>query len=138
MFAMLLNVVLRLILYVDIAIGQQYAASSKEYGVTINSTKIVCESLYILLEYLKTVAYVFSFVEGFHLHNTIVVSVFYSTEPKLSNYSAFGWVATNVQRILIKFQSDLCISTCTNMLINLTKYTINEMQEKLKTLRLDE
>jgi hypothetical protein len=51
---------------------------------------VVCESMFFLLEYFKTVAFGWMFLEGFHLHNQLVLTVF-SSEPKLFNYMIAGY-----------------------------------------------
>ena len=51
---------------------------------------VVCELMFFLLEYFKTVAFGWMFLEGFYLHNQLVLTVF-NSEPRLSNYCLAGY-----------------------------------------------
>ncbi|CAK9303049.1 unnamed protein product [Gordionus sp. m RMFG-2023] len=92
--AMIIQVLIRLILYSD-----QYATKSiymsdvtvKSSGHKgIDNTEILCETFYIFLEYAKTVLFMWMLVEGFHLHNIIVASVFES-KPNMWIFNSIGW-----------------------------------------------
>jgi hypothetical protein len=50
----------------------------------------VCEMVYFLLEYFKTVAFWWMFLEGFYLHSQLVSTVFHR-EPKLLPYLIAGY-----------------------------------------------
>jgi hypothetical protein len=50
----------------------------------------ICELAYFLLEYFKTVAFWWMFLEGFYLHNQLVLAVF-NREPKLFPYLVAGY-----------------------------------------------
>ena len=46
--------------------------------------------MYTLIEYTKTVMFMWMFVEGYHLHKTLVSSVFTST-PNYALYYIAAW-----------------------------------------------
>lgn len=50
----------------------------------------VCEAMFFLLEYFKTVAFGWMFLEGFYLHNQLVFTVF-NSEPRLTPYLIAGY-----------------------------------------------
>ena len=52
--------------------------------------RVVCEMLLAVGEYTRTVMFMWMFIEGFYLHNIIVVTVF-SCEPNYLCYYALGW-----------------------------------------------
>ena len=51
---------------------------------------ILCEILYALLEYTKSVMFLWMLIEGLYLHNQIAVSVF-SKKPNYTIFYAMGW-----------------------------------------------
>ena len=51
---------------------------------------IFCEMLYALLEYTKTVKFMWMFVEGLYLHNMIAVA-FFSGRPNYLVFYSLGW-----------------------------------------------
>jgi len=56
----------------------------------VRAQPIVCECLLTLVEYTKTVMFMWMFIEGYYLHNIVVVTVF----PFDLNYTAYyvvGW-----------------------------------------------
>ncbi|XP_071157855.1 PDF receptor-like isoform X2 [Mytilus edulis] len=86
--------IIRLVLYLD-----QYAARLKGGEVggaagsnsqTIFDTPVFCEALYALLEYTKTVQFMWMLIEGLFLHNMIAVSVF-SGKPNYLIFYLLGW-----------------------------------------------
>lgn len=113
MIALLMVVIVRLVLYVDL-VATEYLGALRTTGAgfTINTKvrpflsscaglgrrvglglglqPVVCEAFYFALEYFKTVTFAWMFIEGFYLHNTVVVTVF-SEEPKLWRYLVAGW-----------------------------------------------
>ncbi|KAI1721416.1 7 transmembrane receptor (Secretin family) domain-containing protein [Ditylenchus destructor] len=85
MIAILICVIIRLILYVDLIFTDQLGhvlVTPEGSGRTINTMVILCELMFFLLEYFKSVAFWWMFLEGFHLHNQLVLTVF-TTEAKL-------------------------------------------------------
>lgn len=54
---------------------------------------IVCEALKIIVEYTKTVMFVWMFIEGMYLHNMLVVSVF-ENRPNFALFYLLGWGKT--------------------------------------------
>ncbi|KRY57852.1 Calcitonin receptor-like protein 1 [Trichinella britovi] len=91
MLAILLTVVIRLVLYVDQIFTQRIdTIKPGQVGTTINSMNYLCEAFYVALEYGKTVAFAWMFIEGFYLHNIVVVTVF-EGEPKMLKYIIAGW-----------------------------------------------
>ncbi|GAB1603410.1 PDF receptor-like [Argonauta hians] len=90
--AMIIQVVLRLFLYIDQFVIQQENNSQMVVGrlSIITTNPSVCKIAYSLLEYTKTVSFMWMFLEGFYLHNMIVVSVF-SGNPKYKIYYLLGW-----------------------------------------------
>jgi hypothetical protein len=51
---------------------------------------ILCPLFYVLLEYFKTVAFAWMYLEGFYLHNTLVLTVF-NSPPRIRRYMLIGW-----------------------------------------------
>ena len=51
---------------------------------------ILCEILLTLMEYTKTVMFMWMFIEGIYLHNMVAVSVF-SGGPNYIVYYLLGW-----------------------------------------------
>ncbi|VDO99020.1 unnamed protein product [Soboliphyme baturini] len=91
MLAILLTVVIRLMIYIDQIFTENISRSQlSDDGYTINTVRFVCELFYALLEYGKTVAFAWMFIEGFYLHNLVVVQVF-EGKPKLWKYLIIGW-----------------------------------------------
>ncbi|KAG5346873.1 PDFR protein, partial [Acromyrmex charruanus] len=64
--AMVVQVLIRLMLYIDIAIYRR-----KPHGIQrgIGNTPVLCEASYVLLEYVKTAMFMWMFIEGLFLHN---------------------------------------------------------------------
>ncbi|KHJ83109.1 7 transmembrane receptor, partial [Oesophagostomum dentatum] len=91
MIAMLMVVIIRLVLYIDLIFtGNHGPHQSPSDGKTINTMPFVCEAMYFLLEYFKTVAFGWMFLEGFYLHNQLVLTVF-NSEPRLTPYLIAGY-----------------------------------------------
>ncbi|KAH0953400.1 hypothetical protein HN011_005870 [Eciton burchellii] len=74
--AMVVQVLIRLTLYVDIAIFRRKLHGA-QHG--IGNTPVLCEASYVLLEYMKTVMFTWMFIEGLFLHNIVTVTVFQET-----------------------------------------------------------
>ncbi|CAG5132161.1 unnamed protein product, partial [Candidula unifasciata] len=91
--AMIVQIAMRIIMYVDQLVaketGQVHGASSGDSN-TIYDTPVVCEVLYSLLEYTKTVKFMWMFIEGVYLHKMIAVSVF-SGKPNYVIFYIMGW-----------------------------------------------
>ncbi|PAV58346.1 hypothetical protein WR25_14732 [Diploscapter pachys] len=92
MIAILMVTIIRLIIYIDLIVGGNYGGphSNSNDGKTINTMPIVCEMMYLLLEYFKTVSFMWMFLEGFNLHNLVVLSVF-NADPQLMPYVIVGY-----------------------------------------------
>ncbi|CAL1528814.1 unnamed protein product [Lymnaea stagnalis] len=92
--AMIVQISMRIVLYVDQLVARE--TGGKVAGVasgdsnTIYDTPIFCEILYSLLEYTKTVKFMWMFIEGIYLHNMIAVSVF-SGKPNYIVFYSIGW-----------------------------------------------
>ncbi|KAG5330229.1 PDFR protein, partial [Acromyrmex heyeri] len=85
--AMVVQVLIRLMLYVDIAIYRR-----KPHGIQrgIGNTPVLCEASYVLLEYVKTAMFMWMFIEGLFLHNMVTVTVFQETSY-YRMYRFVGW-----------------------------------------------
>ncbi|CAI4226190.1 unnamed protein product [Auanema sp. JU1783] len=91
MIAILMVVIIRLVLYIDLIFTGNYGPhQSPSDGNTINTMPFVCEFMYFLLEYFKTVAFAWMFLEGFVLHNQLVLTVF-KAEPSIKPYAMAGY-----------------------------------------------
>ncbi|VDK59500.1 unnamed protein product [Anisakis simplex] len=91
MIAILMVVIIRLVLYIDLIFTDRLGpAHTHPDGKTINTMVFVCEMMFFLLEYFKTVAFGWMFLEGFYLHNQLVFTVF-NSEPRLSPYLIAGY-----------------------------------------------
>uniref|UniRef100_A0A915Q6J1 Calcitonin receptor n=1 Tax=Setaria digitata TaxID=48799 RepID=A0A915Q6J1_9BILA len=92
MIAILMVVIIRLILYIDLIftdrLGPHHLDSND--GKTINTMVFLCEAMFFMLEYFKTVAFCWMFLEGFYLHNKLVFTVF-ATELRLRPYLIAGY-----------------------------------------------
>uniref|UniRef100_A0A0R3RIC0 G_PROTEIN_RECEP_F2_4 domain-containing protein n=1 Tax=Elaeophora elaphi TaxID=1147741 RepID=A0A0R3RIC0_9BILA len=92
MIAILMVVVIRLILYIDLIftdrLGPHHLGNND--GKTINTMVFLCETMFFMLEYFKTVAFCWMFLEGFYLHNKLVFTVF-ATELRLRRYLIAGY-----------------------------------------------
>ncbi|XP_032676531.1 PDF receptor isoform X2 [Odontomachus brunneus] len=84
--AMVIQVLIRLTLYIDFAIFRR-----KTYSVRgIGNTPVLCEASYVLLEYVKTAMFMWMFIEGLFLHNIVTVTVFQETSY-YRMYRFIGW-----------------------------------------------
>uniref|UniRef100_F1L018 Calcitonin receptor-like protein 1 n=1 Tax=Ascaris suum TaxID=6253 RepID=F1L018_ASCSU len=91
MIAILMVVIIRLVLYIDLIFTDRLGpAHTNPDGKTINTMVFVCEAMFFLLEYFKTVAFGWMFLEGFYLHNQLVFTVF-NSEPRLTPYLIAGY-----------------------------------------------
>ncbi|KMQ86681.1 pdf receptor, partial [Lasius niger] len=66
--AMVVQVLIRLTLYIDIAILRR---KSHVVQRGIGNTPVLCEATYVLLEYVKTAMFMWMFIEGLFLHNMV-------------------------------------------------------------------
>ncbi|KAE9552462.1 hypothetical protein FO519_004314 [Halicephalobus sp. NKZ332] len=91
MIAILMVVIIRLVLYIDLIFTDQLGhVHANPEGKTINTMVFVCELAFFLLEYFKSVAFWWMFLEGVYLHNQLVLTVF-NVEPKLAPYLLAGY-----------------------------------------------
>ncbi|XP_058061895.1 PDF receptor [Anopheles bellator] len=90
--AMVIQVVIRLTLYIDQAIirsgVKKFGNESSRQG--IDNTPFLCEASYVLLEYARTCMFMWMFIEGLYLHNVVTVTVFQGRFPH-TFYAAVGW-----------------------------------------------
>uniref|UniRef100_A0A182FR52 G-protein coupled receptors family 2 profile 2 domain-containing protein n=1 Tax=Anopheles albimanus TaxID=7167 RepID=A0A182FR52_ANOAL len=90
--AMVIQVVIRLTLYIDQAIirsaVKKFGNESSRQG--IDNTPFLCEASYVLLEYARTCMFMWMFIEGLYLHNVVTVTVFQGRFPH-TVYAAVGW-----------------------------------------------
>ncbi|BFZ01893.1 hypothetical protein BsWGS_04932 [Bradybaena similaris] len=91
--AMLVQISMRVVMYADQLVakgsGEVHGAASGSSN-TIYDTPVVCEALYSLLEYTKTVKFMWMFIEGIYLHKLVAVSVF-SGKPNYVIFYVVGW-----------------------------------------------
>ncbi|XP_020296268.1 PDF receptor isoform X2 [Pseudomyrmex gracilis] len=85
--AMIVQVLIRLMLYIDIAIFRRKSHSMQR---GIGNTPVLCEASYVLLEYVKTAMFMWMFIEGLFLHNMVTVTVFQETSY-YRIYRLVGW-----------------------------------------------
>ncbi|XP_065365244.1 PDF receptor isoform X2 [Calliphora vicina] len=89
--AMVLQVVIRLTLYLDQAYRRDSQETTSNNSLSgIENTPYWCEASYVLLEYAKTAMFMWMFIEGWYLHNMVTVTVFQGRFP----YKLFfmvGW-----------------------------------------------
>ncbi|XP_037823149.1 PDF receptor isoform X2 [Lucilia sericata] len=89
--AMVLQVVIRLTLYLDQAYRRDSQETTSNNSMSgIENTPYWCEASYVLLEYAKTAMFMWMFIEGWYLHNMVTVTVFQGRFP----YKLFflvGW-----------------------------------------------
>lgn len=52
---------------------------------------ILCETLITVVEYTKTVMFMWMFIEGMYLHFMLVVSVFSTSKPNYPLFYLLGW-----------------------------------------------
>ncbi|VDM95544.1 unnamed protein product [Thelazia callipaeda] len=92
MIAILMVVVIRLTLYIDLIFTDRLGPHhlNNNDGKTINTMVFLCEAMFFILEYFKTVAFCWMFLEGFYLHNQLVFTVF-ASEPRLERYLLAGY-----------------------------------------------
>ncbi|EFN66652.1 PDF receptor [Camponotus floridanus] len=85
--AMVVQVLIRLMLYIDLAIFRR-----KPHGVQrgIGNTPVLCEATYVLLEYVKTAMFMWMFIEGLFLHNIVTVTIFQEASY-YRIYRFIGW-----------------------------------------------
>uniref|UniRef100_A0A7E4VM05 Calcitonin receptor-like protein 1 n=1 Tax=Panagrellus redivivus TaxID=6233 RepID=A0A7E4VM05_PANRE len=100
MVAILMVVVIRLILYIDLIFTDKIGhVHANPEGKTINTMVFVCEAMFFALEYFKSVAFWWMFLEGFYLHNQLVLTVF-NTDPKLTPYLLMGYGIPMIHTLL--------------------------------------
>ncbi|KAH3715038.1 hypothetical protein DPMN_057742 [Dreissena polymorpha] len=92
--SIIVQVFIRLLAYVDNYIaraqGGEIAGSPSGSSGAIYDTPVLCEIQYALLEYTKTVQFMWMLIEGMYLHNQIAVSVF-SKKPNYVVFYCMGW-----------------------------------------------
>ncbi|XP_052809633.1 PDF receptor-like [Mya arenaria] len=92
--SIIVQVFIRLIVYVDQFVarmqGGEIGGTSSGSSGAIYDTPVLCEILYSLVEYTKTVSFMWMLIEGMYLHNQIAVSVF-SKKPNYVVFYAMGW-----------------------------------------------
>nr|CDP95702.1 BMA-PDFR-1, isoform e [Brugia malayi] len=95
MIAILMVVIIRLILYIDLIFTDRLGPHNLDSndGKTINTMVFLCETMFFMLEYFKTVAFCWMFLEGFYLHNKLVFTVF-ASEVRLRRYLITGYDLT--------------------------------------------
>nr|CDJ85398.1 GPCR domain containing protein [Haemonchus contortus]CDJ87422.1 GPCR domain containing protein [Haemonchus contortus] len=116
MIAILMVVIIRLVLYIDLIFtGNHVSHQSPSDGKTINTMPFVCEAMYFLLEYFKTVAFGWMFLEGFYLHNQLVLTVF-NSEPRLTPYLIAGYgiplLHTLIWLFVVLIKKDFKVERC--------------------------
>lgn len=117
-WAMLIQVVIRLILYTDQFVSRQSGAMSDHQQTVIlanrnssrngtqavvpsalgssspiqgiDNTPYLCEGFYVLLEYARSAMFHWFFIEGLHLHNVLTINVF-PAHGNMRIYYLIGW-----------------------------------------------
>ncbi|EZA55916.1 PDF receptor, partial [Ooceraea biroi] len=84
--AMVVQVLIRLTLYIDLAIFRTKPHSPQR---GIGNTPVLCEASYALLEYVKTAMFMWMFIEGHFLHN--MVTVIFQETSYYRMYRLVGW-----------------------------------------------
>ncbi|VDM93173.1 unnamed protein product, partial [Onchocerca ochengi] len=92
MIAILMVAIIRLILYIDLIFTDRLGPLhiNNNDGKTINTMSFLCEAMFFMLEYFKTVAFCWMFIEGFYLHNKLVLTVF-ATDLRIKPYLMVGY-----------------------------------------------
>ncbi|XP_025095662.1 PDF receptor-like [Pomacea canaliculata] len=92
--AISVQIAMRIFLCVDQYIarktGGEVAGAASGSSGALYDTPVFCEILYSLLEYTKTVKFMWMFVEGLYLHNMIAVA-FFSGKPNYVLFYSLGW-----------------------------------------------
>uniref|UniRef100_A0A1B0G292 Uncharacterized protein n=1 Tax=Glossina morsitans morsitans TaxID=37546 RepID=A0A1B0G292_GLOMM len=89
--AMVLQVIIRLTLYLDQAFHRGKQETATNTSVTgIENTPYLCEASYVLLEYARTAMFMWMFIEGWYLHNMVTVTVFQGRFPH-TIFTLVGW-----------------------------------------------
>ncbi|PVD30919.1 hypothetical protein C0Q70_10194 [Pomacea canaliculata] len=95
--AISVQIAMRIFLCVDQYIarktGGEVAGAASGSSGALYDTPVFCEILYSLLEYTKTVKFMWMFVEGLYLHNMIAVA-FFSGKPNYVLFYSLGWDAS--------------------------------------------
>jgi len=91
--AMLIQVIIRLVLYTDQLVSRKdlEESASQTPNRGIDNTPYLCESFYVLLEYARTAMFHWFFIEGLHLHNVLTIDVFPASDGARSFYYIIGW-----------------------------------------------
>lgn len=91
-FAMIIQVMIRLTLYIDQAILRNMVGEDTSNSTIrgIDNMPYLCESSYILLEYANTSMFMWMFIEGLYLHKMVTVDVFNENFCR-GAYYATGW-----------------------------------------------
>lgn len=89
-FAMIIQVLVRLILYIDQAVLRNSSKLANLPRLGIENTQILCEASYVLLEYARTASFMWMFIEGFYLNKMVTVTVF-QDKSYYCMYKMIGW-----------------------------------------------
>ncbi|XP_045102386.1 PDF receptor-like [Portunus trituberculatus] len=84
--AMVIQLMVRLTLYID-----QYITRKTQQRTTgIDNTPVLCEGVYVLMEYARTAMFLWMFLEGHYLNSMLTVAVF-TDHPNYMVYNLLGW-----------------------------------------------
>ncbi|KAK8377790.1 hypothetical protein O3P69_014023 [Scylla paramamosain] len=84
--AMVIQLMVRLTLYID-----QYITRKTQQRTTgIDNTPVLCEGVYVLMEYARTAMFLWMFLEGHYLNSMLTVAVF-TDHPNYTVYNLLGW-----------------------------------------------
>ncbi|KAG8197561.1 hypothetical protein JTE90_021292 [Oedothorax gibbosus] len=92
--AMFVQVVVRLVLYTDQWMSRENidnAANRTAHPFSIENKPVLCELVYVVLEYARTSVFVWMLLEGIHLHTSVVLV--FPAEVKFAFFLAIGWGA---------------------------------------------
>ncbi|XP_023220341.1 PDF receptor-like [Centruroides sculpturatus] len=166
--AMFLQVSVRLIVYVDQWLARRSLddpLSGGNRSLGIENTMILCEVCYAVMEYARTCVFTWMFLEGIHLHTTVVlvfrkkvdflvfhligwgfplflVLVWGTTMATLSlrcwwgyHFSAYFWILEGPRMFIIMVNLVVLLNVVRVVMIKVQKSVSNEFQQIRKTIR---
>uniref|UniRef100_A0A182QRK9 G-protein coupled receptors family 2 profile 2 domain-containing protein n=1 Tax=Anopheles farauti TaxID=69004 RepID=A0A182QRK9_9DIPT len=134
--AMVIQVVIRLTLYIDQAIirsgGKKFGSESSRQG--IDNTPFLCEASYVLLEYARTCMFMWMFIEGLYLHNVVTVTVFQGRFPH-TLYAIVGWGGPVVLTVIWAITTAQYIRQQKVLIVKLRQSHTSDVEQVRKAVR---
>uniref|UniRef100_A0A182NMM3 G-protein coupled receptors family 2 profile 2 domain-containing protein n=1 Tax=Anopheles dirus TaxID=7168 RepID=A0A182NMM3_9DIPT len=127
--AMVIQVVIRLTLYIDQAIIR---SGGKKFG--IDNTPFLCEASYVLLEYARTCMFMWMFIEGLYLHNVVTVTVFQGRFPH-TLYAIVGWGGPVVLTVIWAITTAQYIRQQKVLIVKLRQSHTSDVEQVRKAVR---